>query len=234
MTDGTWLNRDHQMEPGAELFRSDRCFFLEAYSASHSQLLLRSVEGDDGLGRHHETTVDILFKPVDALKVETDLHGLAIRRATDDEASKIKEPLVGVDDAPDVRVFLLDSRNTTGYVISMAVGWEEGVLGPTRRSFFNNAGSYDPRWPDQSLFGVNPGFNEASVQDLIQALKHPTDGRRDRFRTVHVLMTRIDLRDEPDIAGSGIFLTREDAEDARAQLAPKVTDCWIETLPIAL
>ncbi len=67
MNDGTWLYRDHEMQPGAELFRSDRRFWMEAYSAGHSQLLLRSVDGNDGLGRNHETTVEILFKPVDAL-----------------------------------------------------------------------------------------------------------------------------------------------------------------------
>lgn len=47
-------------------------------------------------------------------------------------------------------------------------------------------------------------------------------------------MTRVDRRGEPDITGAGVFLTQADAEDAQAQIAPKVADCWVETLPIAI
>ena len=234
MSEGAWLYRDNQMAPGAEIFRSGRRFLLEAYSASHGQLLLRSHEGDDGLGNHRDTTIEVLFKPVEALKIETDFRGLAIRRASVQEAEAVKQSLSTVGDHPDDRVLLLESQGATGYVISIAVGWKEGVLGHTRRSFFNEAGAYDPRWPHQTLGGVNVGFNEASVQDLINALENPTSARRERFHTVHVLMTRLDMRDGPEIAGSGVFLTEQDAEDARVQLAPKFTDCWIETLSIAL
>ncbi len=234
MTDGTWLNQEHEMEPGTEIFRSDRRFSLWAYSASHSQLLLRSNWGDDGLGRSHETTIDILFKPVDALKVETDLHGLVIRRAPAVEEAQIKASLADDSLSVDDRVFLLDSRGTTGYIVSMAVGWHEGILGPTRRSFFNNAGPWDPRWPTQPLGGVNPGFNEATTEDLINAIASPAAARRERFRLVHVLMTRMDEPDGPEISGAGVFLTPQDAEDARQQLQPHFTHCWIETLPVAL
>ncbi|GAA0602368.1 hypothetical protein [Actinomadura livida] len=234
MTDGMWLYQEHQMTPGTEIFRSDRRFFLEAYSASHSQLLLRSHWGDDELGQSHETTIDILFKPVDALKIETGLDGLVIRRANATEEAQIKTSLAKDRRSLDVRVFLLESRSTTGYIVSMAVGWREGILGPTRRSFFNNAGPWAPRWPTQSLGGVNPGFNEATTEDLINAIASPTTARRDRFRQVHVLMTRTDMPEGPEIFGAGVFLTSQDAEDARMQLAPSFTDCWIETLPVAL
>lgn len=234
MTTRAWLNTDQQLVPGTELFRSDRRFSVEAYSASHSQLLLRSLEGNDGLGNHHETTIDLLFKPTDAIKIETGLLGLTVRCAPTDVAEEIKRTLPSIGDSPDNRVFLLDSQGVTGYVISAAVGWREGVLGRTGRGFFNSADIYDPRWPTQPLFGVNPGFNEASAQELIDALTAPNQARRERFRTVYVLMTRVELHDGPDISGAGVFLTQEDAEDAQAQLAPKVTDCWIEALSIAL
>ncbi|MFC5181389.1 hypothetical protein [Actinomadura harenae] len=233
MTDGTWLNRDHEMPPGAELFRSDRRFFLEAYSASHGQLLLRSMEGEDALGRHHDTTIEILFKPVDALSIEAFLHGVTIRRATDDETSEIKGSLAGVS-GDDVRVFLIDSRDTTGYVIARAVGWREGVLGRTLPSLFNGPSRYTPRWPHQPLFGLNTGLSEASAEELVQALRSPADERRERFRFVHVLMTRAAEGDGAKVAGSGVFLTREDAEEARAVLAAEIPDCWIEDLPVVL
>jgi hypothetical protein len=233
MTDKIWLNKDHQLLPGEEIFRSDRRFFLEAYSASHGQLLFRSICGNDG-DNHHETTIDLLFKPTEAIKIQNDCRGLTIRCATTNEAERIKESLPGLDVDSGYRVFLLDSQGTTGYVISMAVGWQEGILHRTQRSFFNNADLYSPTWPTQPLFGVNNGLNEASVHDLIHALKTEDQARRDRFHMVYVLMTRIDLRDGPDISGAGVFLTEADAHDARAQLAPKVADCWIDILPIAL
>ena len=47
-------------------------------------------------------------------------------------------------------------------------------------------------------------------------------------------MTQTGRPNGPEISGAGVFLTPEDAEDARGQLAEQVTDCWIETLPIAL
>lgn len=118
----------------------------------------------------------------------------------------------------------------------MAVGCAEGVLRRAQYSFFNNPDSYTPRWPIQPLFGVSVGFNLASAEDLIRALQTDDQDppRRERFRMVYVLMTRIDLRGDPDTSGAGVFLNEEDAEDARAQLAPKVDDCWIQPLPIAL
>ncbi|RFS87477.1 hypothetical protein D0T12_04460 [Actinomadura spongiicola] len=197
-------------------------------------MLLRSIRDDRRPGQGDGTTIDILFKPVDALKVETDFHGLVIHRATTAEEAQIKASLAEDLKSASARVFLLDSRDTTGYVVSAAVGWREGILGPTRRSFFNNAGPWAPHWPTQPLGGVNPGFNEATAEDLINAISSPTTARRDRFRTVHVVMTRMDMRDGPEFTGAGVFLTPQDAEDAREQLAPRFTDCWIETLPVAL
>jgi hypothetical protein len=51
---------------------------------------------------------------------------------------------------------------------------------------------------------------------------------------VYVLLT--ESRSKDRAIGSGVFLSREDAEEALALLAPKMpgSDCWIETLPIAV
>jgi hypothetical protein len=90
MTSKAWLNRDHELTPGTEIYRSDRWFQMSAYTASHSQLLLRSTTGPDREGREHETTIDLLFKPVQALKIRDDYVGLVIRCATIEEAEQIK------------------------------------------------------------------------------------------------------------------------------------------------
>lgn len=219
-----WLDTDHQLAPGTEIFRSEREFVLWAYSVSHGQLLLRSAADGD-----HETTIDLLFKPIEAVKIGGGYDGLAIRCATAEEAERI-------DDPPGPRVFLLESRDRTDYVTGAAVGWHEGVLDHTRPSFFNHADAYEPQWPTQPLDGAGGGFNIASAGDLIEALGAGDEDRphRERYRMVYVLMTGRQHRSDDDPAGTGVFLSRADAEEAVALIAPKVTDCWIETLPIVI
>lgn len=232
MTVRAWLKQDHELVPGTEIFRSDRRFAMEAYSASHGQLLLRSNPVDD----EHETTIDLLFKPVEAVKICDGYAGLVIRCATVGEAIRIRTSLPGVYADRGDRVFILESQGRSDYVISMAFGWHEGILPRVQGSFFNSADAYLPRWPTGPLFGVSAGFNVASVQDLIDALNpdHHQETRRDRFRYVFVLMTDVGHENRPKISGAGVFLTRADAEEAQTLLAPKVASCWIETLPVAM
>lgn len=224
MTANAWLNTDHELAPGAEIFRSERRFALWAYSISHGRLLLRSAPDGD-----HETTIDLLFKPIEAVKIRGDYDGLVIRCATAEEAERIEDP-------PGTRVFLLECRDRTDYVTAAAVGWREDVLDRTRPSFFSEPDAYEPRWPTQPLGGAGGGFNIASAGDLIEALGAGDDDRphRERYRMVYVLMTGRHHRSDDDPAGTGVFLSRADAEEACALIAPKVTDCWIETLPIAI
>ncbi|SBT40199.1 hypothetical protein [Micromonospora auratinigra] len=227
-----WLTQEHELRPGTEIFRSDRRFALEAYSASHGQLLLRSNPVED----EHETTIDLLFKPVRAVRILDGHTGLAISCAPAGEADEIMAALPGVRADRGYRVFLLQSEGRSDYVVSMAVGWEEGILPDVQGSFFHSADAYLPQWPTGPLFGINPEFNAASVQDLLAALDsaHPPPARRDRFRYVFVLMTEVGDGDSPRRSGAGVFLTRADAEEAARLLAPKVTSCWIETLPVAM
>ncbi|MFC4147908.1 hypothetical protein ACFO0M_16745 [Micromonospora mangrovi] len=232
MTGSSWLRQDHELRPGTAVFRSDRRFALEAYSATHGQLLLRSNPG-----REHETTIDLLFKPAEAVKIREGYRGLVVRCATVAEASRIMAALPGIRADLGYRVFLLESEGRSDYVVSMAFGWHEDVLSRVQGSFFHTADAYLPRWPTAPLSGVNPGFNAASVEDLIASLHpdhHQQQARRDRFRDVFVLMTDVGLAHRPEISGIGVFLTRADAEEAKALLAPKVASCWIETLPIAI
>lgn len=95
MTDMAWLNNDRQLPPGTEIFRSDRRFHIEAYTASHGQLLFRSNPNPDG--GDPETTIDLLFKPIEAVKIRDGYRGLAIRCATVSEAEQIRASLPGID-----------------------------------------------------------------------------------------------------------------------------------------
>lgn len=232
MISDRWLTQDHELKPGAVLFRSNRRFSMEAYSASHGQLLLRSNPVDD----EYDTTIDLLFKPVDAVKIRDGYAGLVVRCATTPEADSIIVSMPGVRADRGDRVFMLESQGRSDYVISMAVGWREGILPRVQGSFFHTADAYLPQWPTGALFGLDPGFNAASVQDLVDALgaDHDQPTRRDRYRHVFVLMVDVGVDGRPQVSGSGVFLTQRDAEAAQAILAPKVRSCWIEMLPVAL
>lgn len=236
MTDSTWLNRDHQLVPGKELFRSERRFHLLAYTASHGQLLMRSVGQPDEPGEP-ETTIDLLFKPAAVVKIRTYYRGLAIRCATEAESEQVKTDHASVPFSEDEHVFVLESRGESDYVVAMAVGWTEGVLGRTQQSFFHPFHPANPMiWPSQPLSGVDAGLNIASAQELVDALQADENAtiRRERHRHVYVVMTRVIRPDGPDVTGAGVFLTRADAEEAQAVIAAESVDCWIEELPIAI
>jgi hypothetical protein len=231
VTTKAWLRHDHELVPGAEIFCSDRRFNLEAYSASHGQLLLRSNPTDD----EFVTTIDVLFKPVEALKMRDGYGGLVIRCARPEEAEGVISSVPGIDLAG-YHVFLLESEDRTDYVISMAVGWQEGILARTQGSFFNSADAYLPRWPTGALFGINPGFNAASIHDLIDILASNEDDltRRERFRYIFVLMADLGNASSREPSGVGAFLTEADAEEARGLFVQKVARCWVEAIPITL
>ncbi|MFE5808932.1 hypothetical protein [Streptomyces sp. NPDC056491] len=236
MTDSTWLNRDRQLIPGKELFRSRRRFHLLAYTASHGQLLLRSVGEPDTPGEPG-TTIDLLFKPAAVVKIRAYYRGLAIRCATAAESAQVEADHASVSFGRDDHVFILESRGESDYVVAMAVDWTEGVLGRTQQSFFHNFHPTRPIvWPSRPLPGVDAGLDIASAQELVDALcaEENTTIRRERHRHVHVVMTRIIRPEGPDVTGAGVFLTRADAEEARAVIAATSLDCWIEELPIAI
>jgi hypothetical protein len=93
-----WLNRDHEFVPGQTIFESSRWFSLWAYTISHGQLLFRSrnVGG---------SRIDVVFKPVEALKVRRDYDGLVIRCASEDERRRVLTDL-GLSDER-LRVLIL-------------------------------------------------------------------------------------------------------------------------------
>ncbi|MEV0903200.1 hypothetical protein [Actinoplanes sp. NPDC049802] len=232
MASDRWLTQDHELKPGAVIFRSNRHFAMEAYSASHGQLLLRSNPADD----EFDTTIDLLFKPVEAIKIRDGYAGLVVRCATTPEAEAIFASMPGARADRGDRVFMLESQGRSDYVVSMGFGRHEGILPRVQGSFFNTADAYLPQWPTEPLFGLNPGFNVASVQDLVAALgsNHDQPTGRSQYRYVFVVMVDVGRDVRPHVSGSGVFLTQQDAEAAQAILAPKVKSCWIEVLPIVV
>lgn len=235
MTTEAWLDPSATAAKSGEvIFRSERDFLLWAYAVGHSQLLLRSTSRD----LEYETTIDLLFKPISAIKIRDVYKGLVIRCAPAEQIERIKGAFPSIEFLDDDRFFLLETEGETDYVVSLSVGWREGVLGPTGQSFFAWIDPDRPQWPKTPFGpGYDSGLNIATVEELVRALANADDSeqiRCERYRNVYVVMTRIDNPDGRDISGAGVFLTEADAEDARATIAPSVADSWIEEIPIAI
>lgn len=135
--DEAWLNQDHQYRRGQELFRSDRSFAVWAYTVSHSQLLLRTrtVYG--------QPRIDVLFKPVEAMKIRTDYDGLIVRCATVEEHEEI---LTATGHARGRHVLVLETAGQPDYVVTGAFGWKRDDgddRDPSALAFF--APGSDPR-----------------------------------------------------------------------------------------
>ena len=227
-----WLNGDADFRPGAELYRSDRTFHLLGYAATHSQLLLSSTRGSDN--EPCETTVEILFKPVEAVHLQACYPGLVIRCATEIEAQRINS---GVSDygyrAPDARVLVLETRGAAGYVVCPAVGWREDVLPRMQPSLFNPVSTYEPVWPTGPVFGVDGGVNIASPAETVQAfLAEPGKGtRRDRYRYAYVLSAKSPEQGRRTV---GVFVSEADASEAADLLGPAFSNPRVEEVPIVL
>lgn len=117
MRSEAWLNQDHQFVPGQELFRSVRRFSVWAYTVSHRQLLLRTRTADG------QSRIDVLFKPVLAMKVRIDYDGLAIRCATGEEQEQILATAEHLGRS--YRVLMLETTGGLDYVVTTSVGWRE-------------------------------------------------------------------------------------------------------------
>ena len=153
--------------------RSDRTFQLTAYSASHSQLLLSSR--DDADDEACETTIEVLFKPVEAVRVQECYRGLVIACATAAEAAAIG---AGIADygyrAREARTFVLRSQGVEGYVVCPAIGRREGVLPRMQQSLIHRYSPDETRWPRGPLGEVDGGLAVASPAEAEQLVR-PTD-----------------------------------------------------------
>jgi hypothetical protein len=121
-----WLNTESQFAPGKELFRSERSFSVWAYALSHSQLLLRTRTPTSDRGR--DSRIDILFKPVDAMKIRMDYDGLILRCATTGERERILAETGCTADHRRV------SSSSLGRVSTTSSRWPSAGLRTSRRT----------------------------------------------------------------------------------------------------
>ncbi|MGI5206275.1 hypothetical protein ACQEU6_32470 [Spirillospora sp. CA-108201] len=126
MSARVWLHESGQFVPGSELFRSDRSFTVWAYTVSHGQLLLRTrTTWRDGV---RSSRIDVVFKPVLAMKVRTEYrHGLVIRCAGQEEARRIYAESSDVEPGVEAHCLILETGNDQDYVVAHAVGWAEDM-----------------------------------------------------------------------------------------------------------
>jgi hypothetical protein len=103
--------------PGEEIFRSERDFSVWAYTVSHSQLLLRARVAEG------ESRIDVLFKPVEAMKLRTDYAGLVVRCGTAAERDRVLAS-TGLD-GTGLRVLVVETAAGFDYVVTGAFGWRE-------------------------------------------------------------------------------------------------------------
>ncbi|MHA6763080.1 hypothetical protein [Streptacidiphilus sp. PAMC 29251] len=244
MESSQWFNTEQAFAPGRELFRSGRQFSLWAQTVSHGQTLLRSRR-EAGSGAGGPTRVDLLFKPVQAMKLRQDYDGLVVRCATAEEAEGIREQIAPTPTGGD-RILVLETRGSPDFVVCGAFGWHEDLGGdhePSRFAGVVEEGS--PPWSDQMLIGVDSGLTgrAARLEDLVDAVA-ATDRTgsaraqdRSTYRYVYVLMFR--LGDLPGVAGKAspvsVFLTRAEAEREQARKRTESgAEWWIESVPVAV
>ncbi|GAA1854389.1 hypothetical protein [Asanoa iriomotensis] len=203
-----WLSADHDFQPGAELFRSDRAFHVEAYTVSHGQLLLTSPPAAAG-----GTTVNLLFKRVAAMRLEERYDGLVVSAAATEGRG---------------RVLTLPGD---GYVVCGAFGWREGVLDRLQRSLFNPVSEADRVWPTQPVWGLDGGLGQASRAEVESAVTDglDEDARRDRQHPAHVVVIEADDGRRRVV---GVFLTEADAREAVRLLRPRQASA--EVVPLVL
>lgn len=94
------------------VFESDRQFQLWRAVVGHSQLLLRSTKTEE-----HPTRIDVLFKPVQGMKLRTLLDGLRIREADPHEANDIARE-TGEECGDEFKCFVIESRGFRGFVVA--------------------------------------------------------------------------------------------------------------------
>ncbi|MBH5336702.1 hypothetical protein IHE55_18765 [Streptomyces pactum] len=103
-----------------------RNFHLWHYTASYSQLLLRSVDVT-----RYDTRIDVLFSNVELIHLEPDMERLSIDRLTLAEA---RELLPDSHDPNHGSVFLVNDGQ--GYVHASHCRWHEDEGGPHSPSRF--------------------------------------------------------------------------------------------------
>jgi hypothetical protein len=242
MIDGRWYSTADMPSPGTELFSSTRTIRLWQQTVSHGQLLLRAV------GTGQPTRVDLLFKPVAAMRLHSEYDGLVVRCATEDERTALG---VELPDGSDESVFVLESVGTQDFVVAGMFGWHEDEGKDNEPSALSPAVyPYAPPWARTALDFTSGGLtgDAATLGELVHELDagDQRTPQPDRYRYVHVVMVRTTLTSSPNAEGNvtaeAVYLTRAEAKEAIRAWADVTTgssvgvhiEKWIEPVPVRL
>jgi hypothetical protein len=235
---------NHQLKPGSVLFEWDRAFTLWGYTGSHSVLLFRSVrDGDDG------TRIDLVFKPVDAMRIQTRYRALTVRVAPEDRAAEVLAGIAGA--TRDDRVLeLLGPDGDAGYVVCLATGCHEdnGEYWEPSPFAMDLTDGRTTLWRARVLGGGPDGemtATYASVAEVVAAADadpppRPT-GRKGRYLFVAMARNIHADGDESRATAMAAFLTRDEAErHLEEHGGPSEnrsgfrTERWVDSVPLDL
>ncbi|MFH9614564.1 hypothetical protein ACH4MM_12680 [Streptomyces pratensis] len=118
--------------PTGVLFRSDRQFKVWQYSVGHRRLLLRSPRA-----RPLATRIEVYFACVGLMLLRPAYHGLAVRRATDEESRTVIGDH-GIELEEGAYVFALGENLSSGFVVSAPPQWHEDEGGVDDPSWFGH------------------------------------------------------------------------------------------------
>ena len=227
-----WYRSD-QVRAGQVLFGFERRFTVFGWSRGHSQLLLRSFKADPDDDPDGPTTrIDVLFKPVGAMRIETDYDGLTVRVATAERAREVLRDLRWTD-SDDVVLELTDRD----YVVCLAAGYIEDEGESGEPSPF--AGGEQPLTWRGSVLATGPdgdlGARLASRGEVTAAVG--------TGRWVYLVMVRM-TTSRGEVARPGTaaaFLSRAEAEEEiRRRGGPTVVkpdhrfDYWVDSAALDL
>jgi hypothetical protein len=113
-----------------EIICPARFFQLWSYSVSHSELLLRSTKSAE-----FPTRIDVFFKGVKEVHLPITSSGLSITEACDTEIQRL-HPLRRSPLDKDVKVFMVQGEDFTGYVAALIALYHEDEGEYNEPSFF--------------------------------------------------------------------------------------------------
>ncbi len=121
------------------VFESRRLFKLWSYTVSHRTMFLRS-NPDPQQGE--TTRIEIYVGHVDLMMISSDLEGLRLWRASELERIDVNRKY-GTDAKPNA-LYLLRSRNASGFIVSGRPQWREAACSIEDETLFKFGDPWNP------------------------------------------------------------------------------------------
>lgn len=120
-------------------FESKRFFKFWSYSVSHRTMFLRC---NPDVRRGESTRIEIYFGHVDIVMIDSELDGLKLWRASD--AERLEANRRYEIDAKSNTLYLLRSRNRSGFVVCGRPQWREATCSIEDETLFTFGEPWDP------------------------------------------------------------------------------------------